>query len=434
MQLKKTQNGPRNIRRQLAAATCTLLAGASHAGGLVASGDNWKVDSAILYYSEKDRVTVVEPVLSLSKESDDEEYINVRTVADVLSGSSPNGAVPADTAQTFTTPSGKSTYTEKANSTPLDDTFKDSRGALNVEWDTPLTTHLRATLGGNFSSEHDYMSTGISGTLAQDINQRNTTLSLGLSWNNDTVEPEGGIPADLTVMPTYPARKATDGSDDDKTVTEVLIGVTQVINRRTLMQVNYSWGNSDGYLTDPYKILSVLEDDGSGNLRSTNPYVYESRPDDRTYQSIFWKGVHQLNNENVLNLSYRYFWDDWEVESHTVDLRYRFDFAGGHYLQPHLRYYKQYEAEFYRQTLIDGEETTLDHASADYRLGEYTTQTIGIKYGYEFKNGTEINFRVEKIDQEGEDRDSDAVGKLQNQDLFPDNDAYLIQGGLSLDF
>ncbi len=50
MQLKKTRQGPRNIRRQLATATCTLLAGASHAGGLIASGDNWKIDSALLIY------------------------------------------------------------------------------------------------------------------------------------------------------------------------------------------------------------------------------------------------------------------------------------------------------------------------------------------------------------------------------------------------
>lgn len=433
MQLKNPRPNPRKIRRQLAAATCTLLAGTSQAGGLVASENNWTIDSALLVYSEKDRVSLVEPVMRISKEIDDDEFINVRMVADVLTGASPNGAAPSDTPQTFTTPSGKSTYTEAANTTPLDDTFKDSRGAINLEWDTPLTTTLRGTFGGNFSNEHDYLSTGLSVVFAQDINQRHTTLSLGLSLNNDTVNPEGGVPVGLTEMPTFPTRKATDGSEQDKTIKEVLFGVTQIINRSTLMQANYSWGNSDGYLTDPYKILSVLENDGSGNLRATNPYVYENRPDKRTYQIVFWKAVHQFKNEHVLNLSYRYFWDDWDIQSHTIDMRYRFDFDGGHYLQPHLRYYQQGAADFYRQTLTDGEDTTLSNASADYRLGEFTTQTIGMKYGFEFKNGAEINFRVEMITQDGEDRDSDAVGKLQNQKLFPKNEAYLLQGGLSLD-
>jgi len=433
MQLKKKRQGPRNIRHQLAAATCGLLAGSSHASSLIASGDNWKIDSALLIYAEKDRVSLAEGVLSISKEIDDDEFINARIVTDVLTGSSPNGAVPSSTAQTFTNPSGNSTYTEAANSTPLNHTFKDLRNALNVEWDTPLSRSLRGTLGGNISREYDYLSTGISASLAQDINQRHTTLTVGLSVNKDTWDPVGGVPVGFAVMPTYPAKKALDGANADKTVKEILLGVTQIINRQTLMQINYSRGQGSGYLTDPYKILSVLENDGSGNLRSTNPYIYENRPDQRTYQSLYWKGVHQFPNENVLNLSYRYFWDDWGIQSHTVDLRYRFDFDGGHYLQPHLRYYQQGSADFYRQTLTDSEETTLSYASADYRLGEFVTQTIGLKYGFAFKNGAEINFRAEMITQKGKDRRADAVGLLQNQQLFPDNEAYLLQGGLSLD-
>ena len=433
MQLKKRRQDPRNIRHQLAAATCGLLAGSSHASSLIASGDNWKIDSALLIYAEKDRVSLAEGVLSISKEIDDDEFINARIVTDVLTGSSPNGAVPSSTAQTFTNPSGNSTYTEAANSTPLNHTFKDLRNALNVEWDTPLSRSLRGTLGGNISREYDYLSTGISASLAQDINQRHTTLTVGLSVNKDTWDPVGGVPVGFAVMPAFPAKKAIDGANADKTVKEILLGVTQIINRQTLMQINYSRGQGSGYLTDPYKILSVLENDGSGNLRSTNPYIYENRPDQRTYQSLYWKGVHQFPNENVLNLSYRYFWDDWGIQSHTVDLRYRFDFDGGHYLQPHLRYYQQAAADFYRQTLTDSEETTLSYASADYRLGEFVTQTIGLKYGFEFKNGAEINFRAEMITQKGKDRRADAVGLLQNQQLFPDNEAYLLQGGLSLD-
>ena len=73
MQLENPK--PRNIRRQLAAATCTLLAGSSQAGGLIASGDNWKVDSALLIYAEKDRIAVAKPVLALSKEIDDDDVL-----------------------------------------------------------------------------------------------------------------------------------------------------------------------------------------------------------------------------------------------------------------------------------------------------------------------------------------------------------------------
>jgi len=425
---------PQRIRESLALATCSLLA---IAPPQVVAEDNlspWEIESALLIYAEKDRVQLAEPVLSLRKEIDDEEFIGIRIVADALTGSSPNGAAPSDAPQTFTSPSGEKTYSTPAGETPLDDTFTDVRSALNVTWEKPLTTDLGAVFGINFSKEHDYTSLGLSTSFAYDFNQRHTTLNISASVNRDDLNPEGNAPVGLTEMPTFPATKATQGKNQKKNINELLIGITQIINRSTLTQVNYSHGQSDGYLNDPYKVLSVLENDGSGDLRTTaNPYVFENRPDKRSYQSIFWKGIHQLENENVVTVSYRYFWDDWDITSHTVDLRYRWEMGSGHYLQPHLRYYQQNAAEFYRQTLIDGEELTLNYASADYRLGDFTSQTIGLKYGVEFSNGAEINLRVETMQQRGETRSQDAVGKLQHVDLYPDLDAIIVQAGLSLD-
>ena len=37
-------------------------------------------------------------------------------------------------------------------------------------------------------------------------------------------------------------------------------------------------------------------------------------------------------NGNVLDLSYRYMTDDWEIDSHTVDVRYRWPIGAGRYL------------------------------------------------------------------------------------------------------
>ena len=453
----KRKNTPQHsnakrIRESLALATCSLLATSPQTSTAEEYQAPWEIDSSILYYSEKDRVSAIKPVLALRKEIRDDEFLRFQLVADSLTGASPNGAVPTDTAQTFTSPSGESTYTSPANEIPLDDSFSDLRLAIGVNWDKPLTDTLKGIFGFNFSTEGDYTSLGLSSTFSKEINRKQTTLTIGVSANMDKVNPQGGKPTGLDTMATalFPGPPATgddeddDGDDDgffgeffkgeSKNVGELLFGVTQIINRFTLTQVNYSIGKSDGYLNDPYKILSVLENDGSGDLRTTNsPYVYEKRPNSRTYQSVFWKGVHQLANEDVINISYRYFWDDWDITSHTVDLRYRWEIGGGHYLQPHVRYYQQTAASFYRQTLIDGEELTLDYASADYRLGNFTTQTLGLKYGIFFDNGAEINFRVETMQQRGETESSDAIGKLQNINLYPDMDASIIQAGVSLD-
>ena len=289
MQLKK----PKSIRSALAVATCSMLSGVSHHA--LAESTPWEIDTALLYYGESDadnsRVTVVEPVIRARKEIATDEFLTFRFVFDSLTGASANGAIPQSTPQTFTSPSGEGTYTTSANQTPLDPTFHDARGAVNAEWELPLSRLTKGIFAANFSQEFDYTSMGLAATLSRDFNNRNTTLTGGLSYNADTVRPVGDAPEGLSPMPTTTAvDKTTIGSDLSKNVADLLLGVTQVINRNTLMQFNFTYGMDDGYLTDPYKILSVV--DNTGTLVGTDPYLYEKRPDSRARQAIFWKTVH----------------------------------------------------------------------------------------------------------------------------------------------
>jgi len=379
----------------LAVATTSLLTGMAHSANSQASESDWEMDSAILFYSEADRVSVIEPVVSLRKDFGDEKILNLRFVLDSLTGSSPNGAIKTTNAQTFTTPSGNATYTTPANQTPLDSTFHDTRGAVNAEWEMPLNKTTKAIFGANVSKEFDYQSLGVSANFSWDFNNRNTTLTAGAAINADTVNPVGGVATGLSAMPTTTAvTKSTTGSDDSKTVTDFIIGVTQVINRTTLMQFNLNIGSDSGYMTDPYKILSVL--DGGGNLRVTDPYLYEKRPDSRTRQALYWKTVMGFDDD-VLNLSYRYYWDDWDVSSHTIEAKYRLSMGEKHYLQPEVRYYVQDKANFYHYNLVDGAIPT--YASADYRLADLKTTTLALKYGMDLGDDSEFGVRIGQMNQ-----------------------------------
>lgn len=415
MQLKET-----SIRGALAFATCSLLSATSHSAQAASAPDDdeWEIDSAVLFYSEgSDRISLVEPVVSARKALGGDEYVSMRLVVDVLTGASPNGAIPTDGVQTFTTPSGNSTYLVQPGETPLDSTFRDTRVALNGAWEKPLSERLRGVFSANFSTEYDYQSMGVTATLAQDFNNRNTTLSAGLAYSQDAIDPVGGAPVGLTPMPGFPAVKATRGGSEDKTVSELLLGVTQVLSRRTLMQLNYTYGLDDGYLTDPYKLVSVT--DGAGNLSAGDPYLYEKRPDERVRQAIFWRTLHQLT-EDVIDVSYRYYWDDWGLSSHTFDTRYRYELGRGHYLQPHARLYKQSAADFYRFNLVEGESP--EFASADYRLGDMTTTTLGLKYGLAMSDSQEFSVRAEYMNQS------------DDNDRFEDVDAVILQASYSFLF
>jgi len=408
MQLKK----PKPIRRLLTAATSTLLAGTAQQV-VAAEKTPWQVDSAFLYYSEQDRVTVYEPVVAVRQETGDDEFVGMRLVLDSMTGASPNGAIPTDSPQTFTSPSGVSTYTTPAGETPLDSSFHDTRAAISADWEMPLDERLKAVFGGNFSREYDYTSLGVDATFSWDLNQRNTTLTTGLSMSQDQINPVGGVPTGLSPVPTTAGgQKSTEGDSETKDISGLLLGMTQVIGPKTLLQVNYTFADEQGYLTDPYKLLSVL--DNSGQLRASDPYVYEKRPDSRQRQALYVKGVHQFGAD-VLHASYRYYWDDWGVTSHTYDLHYRYELAGGrHYLQPHLRYYLQNKADFYHYSLEDNNIPA--YASADYRLGDMSTTTIGLKYGLVLGESHEFGARLESMQQ-----------KAEGDAPFEDNTAVIFQ-------
>ena len=55
------------------------------------------------------------------------------------------------------------------------------------------------------------------------------------------------------------ATTATSGGSESKDVLDLLLGFTQVLDRTTVLRVNYSYSDSSGYLNDPYKILSVVD-------------------------------------------------------------------------------------------------------------------------------------------------------------------------------
>ncbi len=438
MQLKKPvnkalnpANGP-SIRGKLALATCTLL---QATGQSAQAADDWEIQSALMIYSESDgRVQAIEPIVSGKKDIGQDEILNIKVVLDSLTGASPNGAhASSDPIQTFTNPSGKQSYTVQKDENPLDSTFLDTRVALSGSWEKPiLDDRSRIIYGANLSKEYDYMSLGASATFMRDYNNRNTTLSYALGVNADSIDPSGGIPTPFANMREANTGTNREGSGDSKTITDFMFGVTQVISRKTLMQFNLGLSSTSGYQNDPYKIITVIDPDGTPTTGFTDPgdlpYVYENRPDSRSRQTFYWKTVHHLT-EDVINLSYRYYTDDWDLQSHTLDFHYRYELSGGAYLQPHIRYYSQSAAEFYTHSLDFGAPLP-EYASADYRLGELNTTTLGLKYAMPLAKNSEFSVRAEVINQSSNTVGT-LVGDQLTQELAPDLDAFIFQVGYS---
>ncbi len=398
------QNKPtRSIRAALSAATCSLLALSTPS--IKAEEVGIQASSTSMLYAEYERVRVFENIISVTKELENEQTLTAKFVVDVMAGASPNGAATIrEATQTITSPSGN--QTNIAAGKQATNPFFDQRMGISFDWSKPWQHYWTTTSGIFYSTERDYSASGGSLSIGKDLFNRHTTLTAAIAGSYDHVKPQGGTPIELRIADTGNNKLA---QSKHKIFVDSVLGVSQILNRRSLLQINYSYGLRQGYLNDPYKVISYL-DSGTGLPRIGSKYYYEKRPDSRKMQSIYSRLLHHLKN-HIVSLSYRYYFDDWKIRSHTVDLKLTTPLKNQHELQWHARMHSQQQAYFYRYALYNGNlnadinsrdivvnPATLNAASADYRLGSLYSYTLGAKYKIRFK-WAEIDTRLEYLQQ-----------------------------------
>jgi hypothetical protein len=434
MQLKPEHGMPLGTRRKLIAATCALLSAATARGQEAASApvssaflEDWSVDSAVAYYREDGRIRAIEPVVEASKTFANGQTLSANATFDSLSGSSPNGALPSHVAQTFSSPSGKAShqYTTAPGELPADPHYQDVRVALGANWELPITRVDELNLGAKVSAEDDFISVTASASIARDFNEKNTTVSLGLSNEYDSLSPIGGAPVPGS---DYSLAEKVGGKTKDGVA--VLIGVTQVMTRDWLSEVNLSLDRFTGYMNDPYKITSIIDAAGV-----PVGYQYENRPDQRTRASVYWENRVAWSAHLSSAISLRYMADDWGVRSDTAQMHLRWSFSDrGQYIEPTIRWYRQTAADFYTPFIISTVDIpTTAYESSDSRLSPFHAMTYGLKYaiqlpGFGGRDKSEFSIRAEYYQQTIEER-TGALPGLQGLELYPGLKAVLVQLG-----
>ena len=117
------------IGSALAAAACGLLGATAPRTSIAAEPESkWDIDTALLYYGESDDRVQDASLSGLAiRDFGEDRKLSLGLTVDSLTGASPSGAIASNQPQTFTTPSGRETYTTPAGEIPLDDSFLDTR-------------------------------------------------------------------------------------------------------------------------------------------------------------------------------------------------------------------------------------------------------------------------------------------------------------------
>ena len=237
--------------------------------------------------------------------------------------------------------------------------LKDLRRAGNLGLEWRFGNHKLNT-GGSFSQESDYVSHGVSVGDAIEFNEKNTILQFGVSHNFDSV------------------RQADKKTWSEKNSTEAIIGISQLLSPKDILNVALTFGNDSGYLTDPYRLAEYHP---TIFPKGFNIGVPERRPAHRNKEIILTSLTHHFNSLDAsLEGSYRFYYDSYGVDSHTVSLTWH-QWLGKHLIvEPAFRFNEQSAASFYTTT-FSGSFTSnpKGYHSSDYRLSNFYSLDFGLQ-------------------------------------------------------
>lgn len=400
------------LKNKLALATLSLVTVNAQA-----EDPAWEVDTSYLSYVEtNNRVSVAKSMANLTRVTEGNELV-VSLVHDTMSGASPTGAVRSDNSVvTFTGVSGGAGFAAGGASDYSLSTFEDTRIQAGFNLTRPTSRTVSINYGAVVSQESDYESFGASAGVTRERADKLASVTAGISATYDSIyQSESGN----TPQPLGDVSQTQAFGKGERNTVEALVGGTKVLNKQTVAQMNISLSASQGYHSDPYKIISATDAD---NRIVAN--FHDSRPESRLRTSLFSKIVHQLGDTpHSIHVSYRLYHDDWGINSHTADFRYHRKLTQRQYIEPHVRVYRQSQADFYyRRFYVDeGLNPILPAdsiASSDYRLDAMTSLTLGMKYGIALTKNTDIRLRAEYLAQSFDNDDYDKNNAVVFQTSF----------------
>ena len=210
------------------------------------------------------------------------------------------------------------------------------------------------------SSENDYDANTASFGVSMDMFGNMTTVTMGYAYGWDTVGQNG--------TPTF---------SEDVRRHNYRLGVSQVLTKDMVLELNYEGITDEGYLNNPYREVRWYDTSlGVGGSQS------ERYPRTRTSSALTVRSKYYLPWRAALSGEYRFFADTWGIDAHTLKAGYTHPLSGGWLVEGSVRHYTQTAADFYSDLFpfFDAQ----NFLARDKELSTFTSNTLGVKLSYDF--------------------------------------------------
>lgn len=322
-------------------------------------------------------------------------------------------SIPLNDDDVLTIDAGVSAYTSASSSNvdPFDggqpaDPFVASSGASSSDvWSNLTGSYSHSSDDRNtivsgklsVSSEYDYFSLGFGGGLTKLFNEKNTEVSINANvyldkWN--AIYPSelrpfasganglaNGLFTNNTITGnTNYAPIFNEFSDESRNSYSVAFGFSQILSKNLQGSLALDFVQQQGLLSTPFQrvYFSDVADSFIDNFQLAD--AIEQLPDSRFKVAAGGRLNWYINETFVVRTFYRYYYDDWGINSHTASVEVPIKLTDKFTVYPSYRYYQQSAADYfygYEEAL-----STDTFYTSDYDLSKYSANQFGMGISY----------------------------------------------------
>jgi hypothetical protein len=216
-------------------------------------------------------------------------------------------------------------------------------------------------IGVSSSTEFDYQSFGGNISFSQKTKDRNGEFTVKLQAYLDQVKLLA--PIELRGLP------GTDDSGNASRNTFVgSLSYSQIINRNFQVLFQADVVQQQGYLSLPFH--RVYFTDGSVHQ--------EKLPGSRLKVPLAARASYFLGDNVIIRGYYRFYTDDWNIQSHTAELEVPVKITPFLSVSPFYRYYTQTAAKYFDGYQMHGPQS--DFYTSNYDLSKFNSNFVGIGF------------------------------------------------------
>ena len=357
-----------------------------------------EVDFLMSYYSQKgdnaavsggigtEKLSDITPTVVVTMPINDDDILTVDFGISAYSSASSSNVDPFDgsgIASPFQESSGASKGDVWGNITG---SYSHSSDDRNTIWSGKVS----------LSTEYDYFSLGFGGSFTKLFNQKNTELSINANayidrWNAlypVELRPFGNgnglsnsffsnhiITGNTNYNPQF-----TKFKDETRNSYTLGIGFSQILSKNLQGSLSLDVIQQSGLLSTPFQrvYFSDVADSFIEEFHLADDV--ERLPDTRLKIAVGGRLNYYINETFSLRTYYRFYTDDWGINSHTASLELPIKVSQKFTLYPSYRYYNQTAADYFAP--YEGHLSTSEFYTSDYDLSKFSANQYGFGVSY----------------------------------------------------